>query len=162
MQPVLDDSLLVSAISRDFGLQLDIHHVVARALPTSHTTTATVFVTAKGQLYAYISGHAPTTLGDIAKQIKHMGLVADSYLPPHHDGSYFERVARAKFESVFPGRNTVSADDLRYYRQTVPYQPALVRIADIPTGVIRQFDSHDSSQWRIAARFSYKKISTVS
>jgi hypothetical protein len=160
-QPILDDNLLEMAIIRDFDIRIEIKHVVVRNIPTSRTTNATVFVTSKGLLYAYINGQASLQLGDVARQVKRMGLTASSYVPPKRDKEYFERVARAKYNSVFPGRKLVKDDDLRFYRQLVHYQPALVLISEIPEGVIKQFDSNATTQWRPAAKFSYRRANVV-
>ena len=162
MNSEIYDDLALEEIAREqFGKQLDIKQVVARNIPTSHTTKASVFLTTKNQLFALIDGRAPLTLGDVRKIIRRMGMTADAYLPPKHEPQYFEKVAQEKFREVFPGRNSVSDQDLLFYRLLAPYNPALVRIAGVDAGVIRQFDSADSSNWRVAAKFAYKRIKTV-
>jgi hypothetical protein len=162
MNPDIYNDLALEEIAREeFGKQLDIKKVVARDIPTSHTTKASVFLTTKSQLFVLISGRAPLTLGDVRKIVRRMGMTADAYLPPKHEPQYFEKVAAKKFREVFPGRNAVNDHDLLFYRLLAPYNPALVRIAGIDNGVIRQFDSADSSNWRVAAKFAYKRIKTV-
>jgi len=162
MSPEIYDDLALEQIAHEqFGLQFDIKQVIARNIPTSHTTKATVFLTTKRQLYVYISGRAPLNLGDIRKMVKRMGLVAEAYLPPHHEPRYFEKLAEAKFREVFPGRSVVNDQDLHFYRLLVPYNPALVRIEEVDGGIIKQFDSSDSSNWRVAAKFAYKRIKTL-
>lgn len=162
MNPDIYDDLALEQIAHEqFGVQLDIKQVIARGVPTSHTTTATVFLTTKHQLFAYIAGRAPLNLGDIRKMVKRMGMIAEAYLPPHHEPRYFERHAEAKFRDVFPGRTVVNEQDLHFYRLLAPYNPALVRIAGIDGGVIKQFDASDSSNWRVAAKFAYKRINTM-
>ena len=158
---IFDDIALEQAAKEQFGVAIDIKHVIARAIPTSHTTTASVFLSTKNQLYAYISGNAPLTLGDVRTMIRRMGLQADAYLPPRKDGDYFDRVALGKFKDTFPGRTPVNDGDLRFYRLLAPYNPALVRIDTIPDGVIRKFDASDSANWRLAAKYTYKRIRTV-
>lgn len=162
MSPEIYDDLALEEIAHaQFGVQLDIKQVIARNIPTSHTTAATVFLTSKHQLYAYISGRAPLTLGDVRKMIKRMNLVAEAYLPPHHEPKYFEKHAETKFRETFPGRTPVGEQDLHFYRLLAPYNPALVRIEEIDGGIVKQFDSSDSSSWRAAAKFAYKRIRTV-
>lgn len=162
MNPDIYDDLALEQISHEqFGMQLDIKQVIARGVPTSHTTRATVFLTSKHQLFTYISGRAPLNLGDVRKMIKRMGMIAEAYLPPHREPRYFDKHAETKFREVFPGRNVVNDQDLNFYRLLAPYNPALVRIAEINGGVIKQFDSSDSSNWRVAAKFTYKRITTL-
>ena len=153
------DDLAIEAMAKDrFGLTLDIKEVVVRSVPASHTTQATVFVTTKNQVYILITGQSPMTLGDVRKVIRRMGMVADAYLAPKNEPDYFARVARDKFKAVFPGRRETSESDLRFYRLLAPYNPALVRIAEVSEGIIKQFDSTDSSGWRTAAKFAYRRI----
>jgi len=162
MNPEIYDDLAMEQIAKEqFGVQLDIKQVIARNIPTSHTTQATVFLTTKRQLYAYVSGRAPLNLGDVRKIVKRMGLIAEAYLPPGHEPRYFDKHAETKFRETFPGRTPVGDADLHFYRLLAPYNPALVLIAEVDGGVVKQFDSMDSSNWRTAAKFAYKKIKTV-
>lgn len=153
------DDLAIEAMAKDkFGMSVDIKSVIVRSIPTGHTTQATVFLTTKNQLYCLISGAAVLTLGDVRTIIRRMGLAADSYLPPRNKPKYFHEEALERFRSIFPGRHDATDADLRYYRLLSPYNPGLVKIAEVPEGVIRQFDSSDSSNWRVAKRFQYRKI----
>lgn len=162
MNPEIYDDLALEEIAHEqFGVQLDIKQVIARNIPTSHTTKATVFLTTKRQLFVYISGRAPLNLGDIRKMVKRMGLIAEAYLPPHHEPRYFDKHADAKFRETFPGRMAVNDQDLYFYRLLAPYNPALVRIDEVDGGIVKQFDSSDSSNWRGAAKFAYKRIKTL-
>lgn len=162
MSPEIYDDLALEQIAHEqFGVQFDIKQVIARNIPTSHTTKATVFLTTKRQLYTYVAGRAPLSLGDIRKMVKRMGLVAEAYLPPTREPRYFDGHAETKFRETFPGRTPVGDQDLHFYRLLAPYNPALVRIDEIDGGVIKQFDSSDSSNWRVAAKFAYKRIKTV-
>lgn len=155
---IYDDMAIESIALEYFGKRFDIQQVVARSIPTTHTTTASVFLTTKNQLYALVHGRAPLTLGDVRKIVKRMGLEAEAYLPPAHRPTYFDDIAVEKFKSVYPGRHDISDADLRYYRLSAPYNPALVLISAITEGTIRQFDSSDSSNWRVAAKFQYRRI----
>lgn len=157
---IYDDIALEAAVKEQFGKHLDIKQVIARDIPTSHTTKASVFLTAKNQLYAFIGGRAPLTLGDVRKIIKRMGLVAEAYVPPVHQPDYFNVIAETKFKETFPGRTVANDQDLAFYRTLVPYNPALVLIAEVSDGTIRQFDSSDSSNWRVAAKLTYRRIKT--
>lgn len=155
---IYDDMAIESIALEYFGKRFDIQQVVARSIPTTHTTTASVFLTTKNQLYALVHGRAPLTLGDVRKIVKRMGLEAEAYLPPAHRPNYFDDIAVEKFKAVYPGRNHPTDADLRYYRLSAPYNPALVLINAVADGTIRQFDSSDSSNWRVAAKFQYRRI----
>lgn len=157
---IYDDLALEETTKEQFGRVLDIKQVIARDIPTSHTTRASVFLTTKNQLYVFISGRAPLTLGDVRKMIKRMGLVADAYLPPRHEPNYFDKIAEAKFKETFPGRTVTNDQDLLFYRMLVPYNPALVHISEVTDGVIRQFDSSDTTNWRPTAKLTYRRIKT--
>lgn len=158
LDEAMNDIALEEIVKKWFGLKTDVRQVVVRGVPVSHTAEATVFLTPKHQLFALVQAKSPLTLGDVRKIVKKMGLEAEGYLPPVHDKDYFNTIARAKFRQVFPGRHDIDESELRYYRLLAPYNPALVRIASVDGGVIRQFDSQDSSSWRVAVRFSYKQI----
>ena len=162
MNDVFASDIAVEEIVRtQFGLQVGIKQVVVRDIPVSHTAVASVFLTPKHQLFALVKAQSALTYGEVSKMAKRMGLEVDEFLPPGHDGLYFNAVARDKFRQVFPGRHDVTEEELRYYRTLVPYNPALLRVRNVSGGAIKQFDSHDSSQWRVAAKFAYKQITTV-
>lgn len=162
MNPDIYDDIAVEAMTKDyFGVSLDIKQVIVRAIPTSHTTQATVLVTTKNQMYALVSGRAPMTLGDVRTIMRRMGLVADAYIAPKSKKDYFNVVAIAKFKQVFPGRQPTGDADLRFYRLLAPYNPALVRIAEVSDGVIKQFDAADTSHWRVAAKCTYRRIKAI-
>lgn len=155
------DIAIEELVKAQFGLQIDIKQMVARDIPVSHTAVANVFLTSKHQLFALIQAKSVMTFGDVRKIARNMGLEVSSYLSPGHDETYFNKIARDKFRQVFPGRHDITEDELRYYRTLVPYNPALLKIEAITGGAIRQFDSHDSSEWRVAAKFAYKQITTL-
>lgn len=158
---ITDDIAIEELVKSNFGLQVDVKQMIARNVPVSHTATASVFLTPKHQVFAVIRAKSVMTFGDVRKIGKNMGLEVDVYCPPGHDDEYFNKIAREKFRQTFPGRHDINDDELRYYRTLVPYNPALLRIGAINGGVIKQFDSHDSSQWRVTAKFAYKQITTV-
>ena len=157
----VNDMAVEELVKKQFGLQVDIKQMVAREVPVSHTATANVFLTSKHQLFALIQAKSALTLGDVQRLAKRMGLRAAAFMPPNYDEAYFNDKAREKFRQVFPGRHSVSDDELRYYRTLVPYNPALIKIELVEDGTIRQFDSHDSSEWRVAAKFAYKQITAL-
>jgi hypothetical protein len=161
MNPDIYDDMALEAIAQEhFGKKFDIQQVIVRSIPTTHTTVASVFLTTKNQLYALVHGRAPLTLGDVRKIVKRMGLEAEAYLPPAHHPTYFDDIAVEKFKSVYPGRHDISDADLRFYRLSAPYNPALVLISAVTEGTIKQFDSSDSTNWRVAAKYHYKRIKT--
>ena len=157
---VYDDMALEENIKKHFAVQYEIDQVIARNIPVGRTSNATVFITEKKELFAYISAESRLTLGDVRKMVSRMGLVAERFLPPHGNAEYFDEIARDKFLAVFPGRSHLRDDDLAYYRTLAPYRPALVQIARVKDGEIRQFDTDSSSGWRLAARFVYRRIKT--
>ena len=158
---ITDDIAVEALIQEQVGVQLEIKHMIARNIPVSHTATASVFLTPKHQVFALLRAHSPMTYGDVRKIAKRMNLEVQTLLPPGGDEAYFNKVAREKFRLVFPGRHDIGEDELHYYRTLVPYNPALLKVESINGGVIKQFDSHDSSEWRAAARFAYKQIATI-
>lgn len=161
MKSQIYDDLAIEQIAREqFGLRVDIDHVVVRSVPVGHTSVATVFLTTKKQLFAYVAGQSRLTLGDVRKIVARMGLVAELYLPPKGQPTYFEDIAREKFRAVFPGRTDPTPDDLRYYQTLASYSPALVQIHEIKNGEIYQFDTDSHSAWRLATRFAYRRIKT--
>lgn len=157
---IYDDIALEAIALEQFGKRLDVQSVIVRDIPTTHTTTASVFLTTKNQLYALVQGRAPLTLGDVRKLVKRMGLEAEAYLPPAHRPKYFDEIAMEKFRAVYPGRHDISDADLRFYRLSAPYNPALVLISAVTDGTVKQFDPSDSSNWRTAAKFAYRRIKT--
>ncbi len=157
---IYDDIALEQIAKRQFGLPIEISHVVARHIPVSPTAYATVFLTDKKQLFAYITAQASLTLSDIKKIITRMGCHAELYLPPKGRASYFDDIGKEKFRAVFPGRSNPSLDDIRYYRTLAPYNPALVQIHEIRGGELRQYDSDSKTGWRVAAKFTYRRIKT--
>ena len=159
-ESVYDDLALEEIAKQRFGLSIDIESVILRHAPVSRTAYATVYLTKKKQLYVHLTAQSNLTLGDVKKFINRMGLKPELFLPPKGQPNYFDEVGRAHFVSVFPGRSHISSDDLTYYRTLAPYNPALIQINEIPSGEIRQFDTDAHGQWRVGAKFAYRRIRT--
>ena len=157
---IYDDMALEQIAKDKFGIRMEISHVVARHIPVSHTSVATVFLTDKKQLYVYIQGRSKLLLGDIKKIVTRMGLTAELFLPPKGRPNYFDEIGRERFGAVFPGRTNPTSEDIRYYRTLAPYNPALVQIQEVVDGEIRQFDTDASGKWRPATKFAYRRIKT--
>jgi len=141
-----------------FGMSVDIDHVIVRAVPVSRVATATLFLTSKKQLLLYVTGTSKLLLSDVKKIVSRMGLTAELYLPPKNQPDYFDIIGREKFKKVFPGRSNPSTQDLHYYRTLAPYNPALIQISEIKSGEIKQFDTDAKGEWRVAAKFAYRRI----
>lgn len=157
---IYDDLALEQIAKEQFGLDVDISQVIVRQIPVSYTAEATVFLTSKKQLFAFISGPSKLLLGDVKKIISRMGLKAELYLPPKGQPDYFEHIGEQKFKEVFPSRTHISKDDLIFYRTLAPYNPALVQIQEIKHGEILKHDTDSASGWRVAAKFAYRRIKT--
>ena len=155
-----DELALERAIKDNFGNDVDIRQVIVFKVSVSHTAIATLFLTTKKQLYLYVAGQSKLLLGDIKKIVSKMGLRAEGYFPPKNRPHYFDEVGRSKFREVFPGRKHINDEDLMFYRTLVPYNPALVLISEVKDGHIYQFDSDSTTNWRVAAKFAYRRIKT--
>jgi len=105
------------------------------------------------------NGDVLTTL-DIKKLVARMGLKAELYLPPKGRPQYFDDIGREKFREVFPGRSHVSDEDIIFYRTLASYNPALILISEVKNGEIYQFDTDAIGNWRMAAKFTYRRIRT--
>ncbi len=160
MNEIIDDMAIENIAREQFGIEVDIAQVIVRQIPVSHTSEATVFLTNRKQLFAYISGKQKLLLSDVKKIITRMGLRSELFLPPKGQSDYFDQIGREKFSAVFPGRTHISADDLIFYRTLAAYNPALVQIQEIKSGEIKQFDTDARSEWRPAAKFAYRRIKT--
>jgi len=133
---IYSDMALERACKERFGLDVDIAQVILRDVEVSRTTTATVFLTKKKQLLVYVHGQSRLLLGDIKKIITRMGLKGEIYFPPKSQPDYFDEIGREKFRQVFPGRGTVTAEDILFYRTLAPYNPALVMISEVKNSEI--------------------------
>jgi len=155
------DELALERTCKDkFGMDVDVRQIIAWQMPVSRTDYATVFLTTKKQLYVYIEAQSKLLLSDVKKLISRMGLVAELYLPPKGQPQYFDDIGRAKFREVFPGRSHVSNEDIIFYRTLAPYNPALIQIAEVKNGEIKQYDSDSAGGWRTVAKFAYRRIRT--
>jgi len=65
-----------------------------------------------------------------------------------------------KFIEVFPGRKNIHDEDLIYYKTLVPYNPALVLISEVKNGHVYQYDADSKLNWRVGAKFAYRRIIT--
>ena len=155
-----DDVALERTVQEKFGLPVDIDTVILRQVDVSRTAKATVFLTKKKQLLLYIDASSPLLLADVRKIIARMGLKAEMFMPPKGQPQYFDDIGRAKFRDVFPGRTTVTDEDIIFYRTLAPYNPALVMIAEVKNGEIYQFDADSRDGWRVATKFAYRRIKT--
>ena len=155
-----DELALERSLQTSFGVDIDIMQPIVFRVPVSHTATATLFLTTKKQLYLHISGPSKLLLSDIKKIITRMGLKSELFIPPKGQPHYFEDIALAKFNEVFPGRKQVNDEDLIFYRTLVPYNPALILISEIKDGHVYQFDSDSNTNWRVGAKFAYRRIKT--
>ena len=158
---IYDDMALEQIAKNQFGMSLDIDHVIVRSAPVGPVSQATLFLTKKKQLLLYVTGRSRITLGDVSKIVSRMGMVAELYIPPKGQPNYFDEVGKQHFKKVFPGRQNPTHNDLRYYRTLATYNPALVQISEVRTGEIKQYDSDVSTNWRTVAKFAYRRIKTV-
>jgi hypothetical protein len=157
---IYDDFELAHLAHERFGLDIEISQVIVPQIPVSSTAQATVFLTKKKQLFVYIDAHSRLLLGDVKKIVARMGLRAEIYFPPKGRPDYFDTIAREKFHAVFPGRSHVIDSDLTFYRTLAPYKPAMVLISEVKDGEIYRFDSDSRTNWRVAAKFAYRRIKT--
>jgi hypothetical protein len=155
-----NDLALEKAIRTHFGLGIEVDSVIARRIPVSRTAEATVFLTSKKQLFAYIESQSSFVLSDVRKIVGRMGLKPEQYMPPKGRPDYFDEVGTKKFREVFPGRTNINTLDIQFYRTLAPYSPALVGIREVTNGMIYQFDADSSNGWRQSVKFSYRRIKT--
>jgi len=157
---IFDDVALERLAIERFGLDIDIDQVIARQIPVSRTSNATVFLTKKKQLLVFVSGHSRLLLGDIKKVVSRMGLQSEIFFPPKNNPDYFDVIGREKFKTVFPGRENPNDDDIMFYRTLAPYNPAMVLISEVKDGHIYCYDSDSKGSWRVAVKFAYRRIKT--
>jgi len=153
---ILDDIAIEKSCKDRFNLALDVTDVIARAVSAGVATRATIFATAKKHVYVFIQSQSSLVLDDVRKIVRRMELEADGFIPPYGEADYFDRIGRAKFKAMFPGKAIVGDDDLRYYRNLALYNPALVRLSKIK-GEIRGFEV-ESKAWRKVKDYTYSKI----
>jgi len=164
MKPLYDEVSLEKQLLAMFGLRVEIKSTIAENIPVGASATATVFLSDKGLLYALITARGGQTLGEVRKILTRMNLKPEQFMPRSIDGKadpdYFDRIATAKFREVFPGRTPKSDGDLNFYRTLAPYNPALVQIAEVQDGMIKQYDSDAVGHWRPGVKFAYRRIRT--
>lgn len=159
-EEIYDDIALEKVCKERFGVDAEISQVIVRGVDVSRSASATVFLTKKKQLFVYVHGHSRLLLSDVKKMVARMGLKAEVYFPPKGQPNYFDTIGRDKFREVFPGRGHISDEDIIFYRTLAPYNPALVLIGEVKNGEIYRYDSDAKSDWRIAAKFAYRRIKT--
>lgn len=157
---IFDDYALEKSVQDGFGLSSGIDQIIVNKVDISRTATATVFLSDKKQLFCYIEATSRLVLDDVMKLVNRMGLKAESYLPPKNQPTYFDDFGRSKFRSTFPGRGNVTDSDIIFYRKLSPYNPALIIVQEVKDGHIYQYDADSKENWRIAAKFAYRRIKT--
>lgn len=160
MDKVFDEINLEKYIKSRFSLPIEIKSMIADDLPVGASASAKVFLSDKGMLFALISGQQGLNLGDVKKIISRMSLRAEQFMPPAANPSYFNDIAKAKLSEIFPGKKVLKDEDLVFYRTLAPYNPALVQIAEVIGGVIKQYDRDAASGWRPSVKFAYRRIRT--
>jgi len=157
---VYDDFALEKNMKAQFGVSAEVDSVIARRFPVSRTAEATLFLTKKKQLFLYVTSQSKLLLSDVQKIVSRVGLKAELYMPPKGRPNYFDEVGTAKFREIFPGRSSISQEDIGFYRTLTPYSPALILISEVKTGIISQYDSDSSGEWRQKTKFTYRRIKT--
>ena len=157
---IYDDLALERSCKELFGMDIEVAKVIVRNVDVGRSAKATVFLTKKKQLLCYIYGPTRLLYGDVKKIVSRVGLKAELYMPPKGRPHYFDEVGREKFTEVFPGRHDVSESDIVYYRTLAPYAPALVMVSEVRDGHIYMADSDARTGWRVAAKFTYRRINT--
>ncbi len=160
MNELYDDVALERQIKTLFGVDGDIESVIARRIPIGRSANATLFLTAKKQLFLFVHGESKLLLSDVKKAVARIGLVPELFLPPKGRPNYFDEIGTEKFQEIFPGRRVAQAEDIAFYRTLAPYSPALILIREVKNGIIYQYDSDATGGWRPHAKFSYRRIKT--
>ncbi len=158
MNHAYSEKNLEEFIQKYFAVKLNFEEVIARELPLSYSTQALVFRSKNHKIYAFISGEARLTLGDISKLLSKMNLKPAKFFPPNGYENYFSDRAKVLFLEIFPARDHILDEELRYYKTRVLYNPALIEIAEIKDGEIKCFSSDAVGTWRVAKRINYRKI----
>lgn len=153
---LLDDLAIEKTCKDQFDRTVDVADVVVRGLPVGVATRATLFTTTKGQVFLLVASQSSLVLDDVRKIVSRMQCEAQVFVPPHGETGYFDRIGRVKFKAMFPGKHIVGEDDLRYYKNLAPYNPALVLLSKVK-GEIRGFEV-ESKTWRKAKDYSFSII----
>ena len=157
---IYDELAMERSIKEHFGVDLDVRQAILFHSPVSRTAEATLFLTGKKQLYLYVEAQSKLLLCDIKKIVSRMVLKPEIFFPPKGRPLYFDEIGQAKFREVFPGRVNVTAEDLIFYRTLAPYSPALILISEVKNGEIFQYDTDSTNNWRVGAKFTYRRIKT--
>lgn len=155
-----DELTIEKKLKAHFGIPVNIRQVIVFQAPVSHVAQATLFLSDKKQLYLYIEAESRLVLGDVQKIITRMGLKAELCIPPKGHTDYFREVGISKFNEVFPGRKNVNDRDIAFYKTLAPYNPALVLIKEVRDGRVYQYDTDATTGWRVATKFTYRRIKT--
>lgn len=147
-----------NAIDQHFDETVKIGRIILPWSPVGRTAEAAVFMTTDKRLMLYLQASSSMTLADIKKVMSRMGLKAAAFYPPKYQPDYFDIIGYQKFQEVFPGMTVRSDEDLIFYRTLAPYNPALVLISEVKQGEIYQFDPDAHSEWRVGARFAYRRV----
>ena len=158
MKHTYSDNNLVEFIQKHFAVDLTLEEVIARDLPVSYSAEAFIFRSKNRKIYAFLSGEAKLTLGDISKFLSKMNLKPAHFFPPNGFENYFSEHARVQFLQIFPARSHILEEELRFYKSRVAYNPALIEIAEIKNGEIKCFNADSIGSWRVVKRMNYKKI----
>jgi hypothetical protein cdiviTM7_00910 len=158
MKPTVTASELESLISEAFDVDVSIKRFILPLVDVGRTAQAAVFMASNNQLLLYLRASSNMTLADVKKIAVRMGLRLDEFYPPKYQPDYFDILGRQKFQEVFPGMTVQSEEDLIFYRTLAPYNPALAVVSEIKHGEIHQFDPDVHGEWRVGARFAYRKV----
>jgi len=139
-----------------FNVSLPIKEVLFDDIETGPNSYCVLFRTQKNDIYALFQSTSKQTFADVKRAAKAMGLNVEGYFAPYGDRSHFTRYGFAAFQDAYPGRNSWTAQEARYYKTLAPYAPALVRVSRV-NGEIRRFNSHDS-HWHKVFDFKYAKM----
>ncbi len=157
---IYDDLALEREAKERFGMAIEVDKVIVRNVDVGRSARATVYLTKKKQLIAYVHGPARLLLGDVKKIASRMGLKVESYMPPKNRPKYFDEIGREKFREVFPGRGSITESDIVFYKTLAPYSPALLLVSEVRDGVIHQADPDARGGWRPSVKFTYRRIKT--
>lgn len=160
MDSVFDEINLEKYMQANFNLHLEVRSTIVDKIPVGPGAHAKIFLSDKGLLFGLIISQKPQTLGDVKKIVNRMNLRPEQFMPPRADPQYFNNIAENKFREIFPGRSSVKDSDLLFYRTLAPYNPALVQIAEVVDGAIKQYDRDAVGSWRTATKFAYRRIRT--
>lgn len=155
-----DNLALEESADEHFGYKCEVAKIIVQEIDVAREVKASVFLTKKKQLLCLIHGRSKLNLGDVRKIVLRMGLVAELFMPPKGNPTYFDDVALKHFQSIFPGRKPQSDEDLSYYKTLASYNPALAIVREVKDGHIYQFDPDSRTGWRPSIKFTYRRIKT--